>query len=116
MLFRYSPDRKGERPCGHLASFRGLLQADGYSGFNGLYDRGKDPLTEVACWAHVRRKFYDLTLSKTSPLAQEALTRIGALYAIEAEIRGRPSVERQQFASRAPDRTSTRYMPGSPRR
>jgi transposase len=94
VLFRYSPDRKGERPCAHLANFNGMLQADGYSGFNGLYDRGKDPLTEVACWAHVRRKFYDLTLSKTSPLAQEALTRIGALYAIEAEIRGRPSAER----------------------
>jgi transposase len=94
VLFRYSPDRKGERPCAHLASFRGLLQADGYSGFNGLYDRRQDPLTEVACWAHVRRKFYDLTLSKTSPLAQEALTRIGALYAVEAEIRGRPATER----------------------
>ena len=94
VLFRYSPDRKGERPCTHLANFGGMLQADGYSGFNGLYDRGKDPLIEVACWAHVRRKFYDLTLSKTSPLAQEALTRIAVLYAIEAEIRGRPSVER----------------------
>jgi transposase len=94
VLFRYSPDRKGERPCTHLASFRGLLQADGYSGFNGLYDRPKDPLTEVACWAHVRRKFHDLTVSKTSPLAQDALIRIAALYAIEAEIRGRPATER----------------------
>jgi hypothetical protein len=71
-----------------------MLQADGYSGFNGLYDRAKDPLTEVACWAHVRRKFYDLTLAKNSPLAQAALTRIGALYAIEADIRGRPAADR----------------------
>lgn len=92
--FRYSPDRKGERPCSHLANFKGLLQADGYSGFNGLYDRATDPLTEVACWAHVRRKFYDLTLNQPSPLAQEALTRIGALYAIEAEIRGQPPTQR----------------------
>ncbi len=92
--FQYSPDRKGERPCAHLAHFAGMLQADGYSGFNGLYDRGKDPLTEVACWAHVRRKFYDLTLAKNSPLAQEALTRIASLYAVEAEIRGRSPTER----------------------
>jgi transposase len=77
-----------------LATFSGMLQADGYSGFNGLYDRAKDPLIEAACWAHVRRKFYDLTLSNPSPLAQEALSRIGALYAIEAELRGRTPAER----------------------
>ncbi len=88
VLFRYSPDRKGERPRTHLADFSGVLQADGYSGFNGLYNRARDPLTEAACWAHVRRKFYDLTLGKPAPLAQEALTRIAQLYAIEAEIRG----------------------------
>jgi transposase len=92
--FQYSPDRKGERPCAHLVNFTGLLQADGYSGFNGLYDRRQNPLTEVACWAHVRRKFYDLTLSNPAPLAHEALTRIGALYAVEAEIRGRSAAER----------------------
>jgi transposase len=94
VLFRYSPDRKGERPCAHLATFTGILQADGYSGFNGLYDRPTDPLIEAACWAHVRRKFYDLTVSNPSPLAQEALSRIGALYAVEAELRGRTPDER----------------------
>jgi transposase len=52
VLFHYTPDRKGKHPCEHLVAFRGTLQADGYSGFNGLYDRAKDPLIEAACWAH----------------------------------------------------------------
>jgi hypothetical protein len=100
--FRYSPDRKGERPCQHLARFRGFLQADGYSGFNGLYDRRQDPLMEVACWAHVRRKFYDLTLGHPAPLAHDALTRIAVLYAIEAELRGQlPNARAAARQSRA---------------
>ena len=85
---RYSPDRKGKHPCEHLHSFGGILQADGYAGFNGLYDRAKHPPTEAACWAHARRKFYDIFTATQSPLAQEALQRIGALYAIEEQIRG----------------------------
>src|SRR6185437_7124832 len=52
VLFRYSPDRKGERPREHLKHFRGVLQADGYAGFQGLYDRKQEPLLEAACWAH----------------------------------------------------------------
>jgi transposase len=52
VLFRYSPDRKGERPREHLKDFRGTLQADGYAGFQGLYDRPHEPLIEAACWAH----------------------------------------------------------------
>jgi transposase len=62
VLYRYSPDRKGEHPRAHLACFRGLLQADGYAGFDDLYaaKKGQPPAAvEVACWAHVRRKFYD---------------------------------------------------------
>jgi transposase len=88
VLFRYSPDRKGERPREHLQQFRGILQADAYGGFNGLYDREDEPLIEAACWAHVRRKFFDIHATMASPIALEALTRIGALYAIEAQIRG----------------------------
>ncbi len=91
VLFRYSPDRKGERPKRHLASFTGVLQADGYAGFEQLYGAR---ITEAACWAHVRRKFYDLQVAQSSPLAEAALARIGELYAIEAEIRGRPPEER----------------------
>jgi len=87
VLYCYSPDRKGEHPRQHLAGFRGILQADGYAGYAGLYDRG---VTEAACWAHARRKFFDVHASTQSPLALEALQRIAALYAIEATIRGQP--------------------------
>jgi transposase len=92
VLFRYSPDRKGEHPCTHLRTFTGVLQADGYAGFDQLYQPGR--LTEAACWAHVRRKFFDIHAANASPIAAEALQRIGALYAIETEIRGRGPEER----------------------
>src|SRR6266404_4151158 len=91
VLFRYSPDRKGERPKAHLASFVGILQADAYAGFDRLYG---ERIQEAACWAHVRRKFYDIHVAHTSPIAAETLDRIGRLYGIEAEIRGRPPDER----------------------
>lgn len=91
--FQYSPDRKGERPVTHLRKFAGILQADGYAGFDQLYARGD--IVEAACWAHVRRKFYDIHVTNASPIAAEALTRIGALYAIEADLRGRPPDQRQ---------------------
>ena len=92
--FAYSPDRKGEHPHRHLKTFRGTLQADGYAGFNRLYDDGR--IREAACWAHVRRKFFDLHQAHASPIATEAVERIGQLYRIESEIRGRPPDERQQ--------------------
>jgi hypothetical protein len=92
--FAYSADRGGGHPVQHLRRFQGALQADAYAGFNQLYQDGR--IQEVACWAHVRRKFYDLEQAHASPLAREALERIAALYAIEDEIRGRPPEERQQ--------------------
>ncbi len=92
--FAYSPDRKGEHPHRHLKTFCGTLQADGYAGFNHLYDDGR--IREAACWAHVRRKFFDLHQAHASPIATEAVERIGQLYRIESEIRGRPPDERQQ--------------------
>jgi len=92
--FAYSPDRKGDHPQQHLKGFHGILQADGYAGFNRLYEEGV--IQEAACWAHVRRKFYDLHEAHKSPVAAEALTRIGALYGIESEIRGRPPDERRE--------------------
>jgi transposase len=70
----------------HLSQFTGTLQADGYAGFDQLYETGR--IEEAACWAHVRRKFYDLQLSHKSGVAAEALERIGALYAIEKQIQG----------------------------
>lgn len=93
--FAYSPDRKGEHPRQHLREFRGVLQADGYAGFHHLYDTGH--ILEAACWAHVRRKFFDLQQAHQSPIAMEAIQRIAALYAIEKEIRGRPPAERAKI-------------------
>ena len=93
--FRYSPDRKGERPMAHLRDYHGMLQADGYAGFNRLYETGR--VQEVACWTHVRRPFYDLDIAGDSPTAREALERIQALFAIEAEIRGRSADERRSI-------------------
>jgi transposase len=91
VLFRYAPDRRGERPREHLAPFSGVLQADAYAGFSHLYG---ERIQEAACWAHARRGFYDLHQAQQSPVAKEALDRIGELYGIEAEIRGRPPDER----------------------
>ena len=93
VLFRYSPDRKGEHPRRHLQSFKGILQADAYAGFHHLYGTGQ--IHEAACWAHARRKFHDLHVSSASPMALEALNRIQGLYAIESELRGKPPDIRQ---------------------
>jgi len=95
VLFRYAPDRRGERPGEHLKDFCGILQADAYAGFNQLYDDGR--IQEAACWAHARRAFYDIHQANNSPIAAEALERIGLLYAVEAEIRGRSPHERAQI-------------------
>jgi len=92
--FAYSPDRKGEHPQAHLRAFSGMLQADAYAGFDPLYENGR--IQEAACWAHVRRKFYDLHVAHNSPVAAEALRRVSELYAVEADIRGRKPVERRR--------------------
>jgi transposase len=94
VLFRYSPDRRGEHPEAHLKTFTGILHADGYAGFDRLYEDEDKRIREAACWAHVRRKFYEIYESNRSPLATEALTRISKLYEIEETIRGRPPDER----------------------
>lgn len=91
--FAYSPNRQGEHPQRHLQHFKGVLQADGYAGFAKLYASGE--IQEAACWAHVRRKFYDLHVSRPSSITQTALEQIAALYAIEAEIRGSPPEQRR---------------------
>ena len=85
--FAYSEDRRGEHPRKHLENFKGALQADAYAGFHHLY--GND-IYEAACWAHARRKFHEIHVVHASPTTTEALARIGALYAIEEEIRGKP--------------------------
>jgi transposase len=93
--FAYSPDRKGEHPRQHLKNFKGALQADAYSGFHHLY--GDGTIYEVACWAHTRRKFHDIHAVHASPITTEAIARIGALYDIEREIRGKPPNERREI-------------------
>jgi transposase len=98
--FAYSPDRRGEHPQHHLKNFKGVLQADAYAGFNKLYEDGT--IRQAPCLAHIRRKFYDLVEAQRSPIATEAVRRIGELYAIEREIRGRsPDLRRQARQARA---------------
>lgn len=95
-VFFASPDRKGERPLTHLAAFSGVLQADGYAGFNGLYEarRPGGALIEAACWAHTRRKFFDVHARTGSAVAFEALERIGAIFDVERSVSGKPPDER----------------------
>ena len=95
VLFRYAPDRSGERPGEHLKHFSGILQADAYAGFHHLYDG--DRIKEAACWAHARRAFYDIHQANKSPIAAEALERIGKLYEIETDIRGSPPPTRAEI-------------------
>lgn len=100
-LYRYSPDRKGERPAEHLRNFTGFIHADGYAGYEAL-TRGPAPpggpalpkIAHAACWAHARRKLYDVHEKTQSPIAAEGLRRIGALYDVEREINGLPSERR----------------------
>jgi transposase len=92
--FAYSEDRKGDHPKRHLSEFAGVLQADAYAGFHHLYEGGK--IVEAACWAHARRKFYDIQLAHGSVLAEEAVKRIGQLYDIEREIRGKAAALRYE--------------------
>ena len=90
--YRFSGDRKGQHPKDHLARFRGWMHADGYAGFEDLYRSGA--IREVACMAHVRRKFVDIHRSQGSPIAEEAIGRIAQLYAVEKQAKGSPSERR----------------------
>jgi len=97
-FYLYSPDRKGEHAETLLGTCRGFLHADGYAGFNTLY--APEPktqlprLAEVACWAHARRKIYDVHVATASPAAKEALERIAELFQIEADISGHSPAQR----------------------
>jgi transposase len=98
VFYRYAPDRKAEQAAALLKDCQGFLHADAYGGFSDLYR--PDPITgtarlvEVACWAHARRKIYEVHAATQSPAAQELLERIGELFAIEADIRGHQPQER----------------------
>jgi transposase len=111
-MFFYSPDRKGEHPRTHLKEFRGVIHADGYAGFNELF--AGDRIAEAACWAHVRRKFFDVHAATASPIAKEALDRIGQRYRVEETINGaapRPPPTRTS-ATIQTDRRGARHLGG----
>ena len=99
VVYFYSQDRKGDHPRAFLEGFNGILQADGFTGFNAMYE--PDPMTqevqvkEAGCWAHWRRKFFDFDKSTDSPIAKEALDRIGKLYEVERTITGKTKDQRQ---------------------
>jgi hypothetical protein len=95
----YSPDRGAEHPARHLANFTGFLQADAYAGFEALYDQrrrtpGTMAITEVACWAHCRRKIFEVWETTKSPVAKAGLDKIALVYAIEEKARFAPPDER----------------------
>ncbi|MFL5338108.1 MAG: IS66 family transposase [Geminicoccaceae bacterium] len=95
-VFYYSPDRGGEHPNRHLAGYGGILQADAYAGFGDLYHPGRKPgpITEAGCWAHGRRKLFDLAQLARAPLAVEAVHRMDVIFAAERTINGLPTEQR----------------------
>jgi transposase len=95
VAYVYAPNRKAEQPIAHLAGFTGVLQVDGYAGYRAFANKNGVQLS--FCWAHVRRRFYELAAGGPAPIASEALERIAALYAIEKDIRGRCADERREI-------------------
>jgi hypothetical protein len=95
-VYAYSRNRDGEHPRRHLACYGGILQADAFAGFNALYDPSRKPgsITEAACWAHARRKFFVLADIAKAPLALEAVRRIDALFDVERALNGLPVDQR----------------------
>ena len=109
-LFHYSRDRRGERPRAHLATWSGILQADAYGGYNELYAAGRQPgaVLEAGCFAHARRKFFELAdvegaarrksrgerAGTVYPIALEAVQKLDALFEIERGINGQSPAER----------------------
>ena len=96
--FQCSADRKGEHPARHLKKFRGILQADAYSGYNALYEDGR--IIEAGCWSHARRKLWDIHVKQhrlPGTLAHQALVRIGEVFKVEAEVNGRSALRRRRM-------------------
>ena len=99
-VYFYSPDRGGAHPEQHLAGYAGILQADAYGGFNALYEaeRKPGPITEAACWAHARRKLFELadaaskarnkSSAMISPIAFAAVQKFDAIFALERAVNG----------------------------
>lgn len=116
-LFFYSPDRTAAHPLRHLTGWHGILQADAYAGFSGLYDAARQPraVIEAGCWAHGRRKFFELAEVGKAPLAVEAVRRIDAIFAAERDINGllvnqRRAVRQETIAPLVRDLESWMHM------
>lgn len=92
--FRYSPDRKGVHTQTHLKDFHGTLQADAFAGYDAIYRTGR--VVEAGCWAHARRRFYDIHVDRPTPITTHVLDQIFQLYRVEAAIRGSPPEQRRQ--------------------
>jgi len=103
VFYQYAPDRTGERADALLAGCKGFLHADAFAGFNRLYDpdpkTGNPRLVEVSCWAHARRKIYEVHAATNSPVAHDLLERMGKLFDIERGINGKPPDERRRTRS-----------------
>ncbi|MEY3415122.1 MAG: hypothetical protein RLZZ418_354 [Pseudomonadota bacterium] len=97
----YSPNRKSIHPEEHLKNYKGIMHADAYAGYNNLYINNKNELSEIieaACWAHTRRKFYEITVaSDNAVIAIETINQIQKIYKIEEEIRGSPADNRRKI-------------------
>ena len=93
MAYIYTPDRKAERPIARIAGFNGVLQVDGSAGYRALADQSQVRL--AFCWSHVRQRFYELAAAGPAPILSEALKRIGQLYTVKMDIRGRSAEERR---------------------
>ena len=96
--YKFSTDRQGKHPTDHLSQYKGWIHADGYAGFNDLF--AKDEVHEMACMAHIRRKFVDIFQSQQSQIAEEAIKRIALLYKVEKAARGKPPEERVALRQR----------------
>jgi transposase len=104
VAFLYAEGRGAEHASRHLDGFRGTLQVDGYAAYRGLTDRrrGDGPVSLAYCWSHCRRKLYEIAEAGHAPIADEALRRIAAIYAVEAELRGHdPDIRRAARQARS---------------
>jgi transposase len=97
VVYRYTENRRHQHPIDHLAGFRGTLQVDAFAGFDRLAaERADGDIRLAHCWAHTRRKFYDVHQATAAPIAAAALQRIAALYQVEDAIRGRTAEDRRR--------------------
>lgn len=99
VVYFYAPGRSGKHAETFLKGYSGVLQVDGYAGYNRLSHAGREEgaLTLAYCWTHARRKLHDIAQTNTAPIAAEGLQKIAALYAIEKEIRGQSAEVRKQI-------------------